>query len=155
MHILAASIKDAQLLLVAAEQAGFRESGAMNFTVSEDGDVTPMVAVRTQGLSFDAIVAYQNVDGEMFRLVDQQYLETLTNVANERFRVNNQRIDRFRSILQDRLNHHVNGKAPDKEDPQVRRARKRAEGLARQQNMQKDHHDNGVQDVEVQELFSE
>ena len=127
----------------------------MNFTVGEDGEITPMVAVRTQGLSFDAIIAFQTPDGEMFRLVDQQYLVALTDVANERFRINSQRIDRFRSILQDRLNHQVSGKDSDWEDPQIRRARKRAEGLARQRDIQKDHHENGVQDVEVQEIFSE
>lgn len=127
----------------------------MNFTIGEGGEVTPMVAVRTQGLSFDAIIAFQNPDGEMFRLVDQQYLVTLTDIANERFRVNNQRIDRFRTILQNRLNHQISSKDSDREDPQVRRARKRAEGLARQQDLRKDHHEIGVQDVEVQELFSE
>ncbi len=59
-----------------------------------------MVAVRSMGYSFDAIIGYQNSDGENIALVDEHYLHTLVGVANERFRINNERRARFHSSLQ-------------------------------------------------------
>jgi tRNA wybutosine-synthesizing protein 3 len=90
-----------------------------------------MVAVRSTGYSFDAIVGYHHDAGQNIALVDETYLRTLVNVANERFNVNTERIARFHE--------QYSPKAPsslhklDWEDADARKIRKREEGLARQQ----------------------
>ncbi|TID19356.1 DUF985 domain-containing protein [Venturia nashicola] len=136
LHLLTASLTDAQAVLSAASSAGFRESGAMGLSSSMDGTVTPMVAVRSTGLGFDSIIGYQNNDGNIRSLVTEEYLELLINTANERFKTNNERIERFRSGLT--LFYHA-GKAKNGgdsgsswEDKDERKARKREEGLAKQ-----------------------
>jgi len=123
-------------VLSAASSAGFRESGAIGLSSSADGIVTPMVAVRSTGLSFDSIIGYQNADGSINSLVTEEYLELLFNTANERFKTNTERIERFRSGI---LSYYDTGrvKSGDQpsslwEDKDARKARKRAEGLIRQ-----------------------
>jgi len=70
-------------------------------------------------------------------LVDENYLQTLVAVANERFKTNDERIARFQSALRERYNtqvtHNSGARVLDWEDTQTRRRRKREEGLARQQ----------------------
>lgn len=136
MHLLTASLSDAQAVLSAASSAGFRESGAMALSSSVDGTVTPMLAVRSTGLGFDSIIGYQNDDSSIHSLVSEEYLELLVNTANERFKTNNERIERFRSALSTSC---YAGKAKNGEsfgspweDKDARKARKRAEGLAKQ-----------------------
>ncbi|KAE9978287.1 hypothetical protein BLS_009470 [Venturia inaequalis] len=136
LHLLAASLTDAHAVLSAASSAGFRESGAMGLSSSMDGTVTPMVAVRSTGLGFDSIIGYQNIDGSINSLVTEEYLELLINTANERFKTNNERIERFRSGLSS-FYHTENAKIGGDscslwEDKDARKARKRAEGLAKQ-----------------------
>lgn len=133
---MTASLTDAQAVLSAASSAGFRESGAMGLSSSVDGNVTPMVAVRSTGLGFDSIIGYQNPDGNINSLVTEEYLELLVNTANERFKTNKERIERFRSGLLS-FHHAETAKNTDDsgsswEDKDARKARKRAEGLAKQ-----------------------
>ncbi|KAK7513754.1 methyltransferase TYW3-domain-containing protein [Phyllosticta citriasiana] len=139
LHLLTASLDDAQKVLSAALQAGFRESGAIGLTTNPDGSVTPMVAVRSIGLAFDAVVGYEDDDGKMVAVVSESYLRSLVELANERFAVNTDRIARFRSHLhkqhmesgQTRKNKKDGG---EWEDAAARRERKRAEGLKLQQS---------------------
>ena len=130
MHILSASIHDAQHVLSAALTAGFRESGAVSLG-STQGESNPIVAVRSAGYSFDAIIGYQNENGDNIALVDSNYLRTLVNIANERFKINLDRIARIRNALPE-TQQHGNSRAPDWEDADARKQRKREEGLARQ-----------------------
>jgi tRNA wybutosine-synthesizing protein 3 len=119
----------ANVVLVAANQAGFRESGAMNLSLSEDGTISPMVAVRSMGLGLDCVVGQQQEDGSITTFVDESHLEMLARVSNERFEANVERIGRFRENMRKAF-----GKVEDdtKEDFESRRRRKKAEGLARQ-----------------------
>ncbi|KAF2083206.1 hypothetical protein K490DRAFT_70042 [Saccharata proteae CBS 121410] len=145
LHLLTASLDDAQRLLSAALQAGFRESGAVSLSTNADGHVSPMVAVRSIGLTFDSVIGYQSEDGRILPVVDESYLRSLVDLANSRFVVNAERIERFRSDLnkqQLRSEMGVNGMHPrsnsaksDWEDPAIRRARKRAEGLKHQRSI--------------------
>ncbi|RYN30402.1 hypothetical protein AA0121_g3689 [Alternaria tenuissima] len=137
LHILSASMDHAQKVLIAALTAGFRESGAVSLGSPNTGDSNPMVAVRSAGYSFDSIIGYQDDDGSNVALVDQQYLRTLIKIANERFKINFDRISRFRqALLQIYEPKLLNGTKADWEDADVRKRRKREEGLARQQALQ-------------------
>lgn len=119
--------------------SGFRESGALSLTTSKTGETNPMVAVRSTGYSFDAIIGYQDDNGCKVPLVGESYLRTLVNIANERFKINKERIQRFRSSLMEQSNYDVASKVstssskPDWEDPETRKQRKRMEGLLRRQ----------------------
>jgi tRNA wybutosine-synthesizing protein 3 len=108
----------------------------MGLSSSTDGTVTPMVAVRSTGLGFDSIIGYQNADGSINSFVTEEYLELLVNTANERFKINTERIERFRSGVQSFYDpgRTKSGNGPGSlwEDKDARKARKRAEGLAKQ-----------------------
>lgn len=130
MHLLTASLADAQRVLSAALEAGFRESGAVGLKSSGDSAPTPMVAVRSTGLAFDAIIGYQDNNGINTSMVDEAYLRALVSVANDRFHVNAERIERFRSALLGRPH------ALEREDVEARRQRKRDDGLRRQRATQ-------------------
>ncbi|OCL15452.1 hypothetical protein AOQ84DRAFT_278933 [Glonium stellatum] len=145
LHILAASLEDAQRTLLAALSAGFRESGAVSLSSSGQAEVNPMVAVRSAGLTFDSIIGYQNKQGLNVSMVNERHLRMLVGIANERFRVNTERIERFRSTLLSQFKSPRTSVAefpsikPAKagyEDPDARRQRKKMEGLSRQQAMQ-------------------
>lgn len=101
-----------------------------------------MVAVRSTGYSFDSIIGYQNDGGSDIPLVDERYLQTLVAIANDRFRINTERIARFRQALMDAFSPSAVGggqKNPNWEDTDVRKQRKREEGLARQKALQLEH----------------
>jgi tRNA wybutosine-synthesizing protein 3 len=138
LHLLSASLVDAQAVLSAASSAGFRESGAMGLSTSSDGNVSPMVAVRSTGLGFDSIIGYQNANGDINSLVTEEYLELMVGTANEKFRINAERIERFKTALMSYYSpstrEPIGGRGPEFpwEDKDARRARKRAEGLAKQ-----------------------
>jgi tRNA wybutosine-synthesizing protein 3 len=99
-----------------------------------------MVAVRSTGYSFDSILGYQDENGRNIPLVDEKYLRTLLAIANDRFRINTERIARFRKALMEVFNSAAlaTGGAckPDWEDADTRRQRKREEGLARRKALQ-------------------
>jgi len=142
LHILTASPSHAQLVLGCALQAGFRESGAVNLIASRDEPVMPMVAVRSMGLTLESLIG-QQVGEDQQQLVSVQHLRTLMSVANERFVENTKRIARFQHALSATkqpppLKKNAEGQAW--EDAAARRERKRAEGLRRKAEMQKDKH---------------
>jgi tRNA wybutosine-synthesizing protein 3 len=137
---LTASTNYAQRVLTAALGAGFRESGAVSLSATKNGESTPMVAVRSTGYSFDSIIGYQNKDGHNILLVDEKYLKVLISIANDRFKINTDRITRFRSALIGAFDSSVSSAdgstKPDWEDAHARKRRKREEGLARQKLLQ-------------------
>ena len=119
--------------------AGFRESGAVSLGSSKSDEANPVVAVRSTGYSFDCIIGYQDDAGRNVSLVSESHLRMLVCIANERFKINGERIARFRTQLLE--SYHASASepgasAPDWEDADVRKQRKRAEGLARQRALQ-------------------
>lgn len=140
LHVLSASLAHAQTMLTAAMGAGFRESGALSIGSTKTGESNPMVAVRSTGYSFDAIIGYQDDQGHIIALVDEGYLRILVCIANERFNINNDRIARFRTALlaayESQNSTEAGSSKPDWEDGDARKQRKREEGLARKQALQ-------------------
>jgi tRNA wybutosine-synthesizing protein 3 len=137
LHLLSASLTDASKVLAAASAAGFRESGAMGLSANKDGSVTPMVAVRSNGLGLDSIIGYINRHEEPICIVSEEHLHLLNTIANKRFEVNTERIERFHQALLAAYapveDASIRSGGSDYEDPVGRKARKRAEGLARQE----------------------
>jgi tRNA wybutosine-synthesizing protein 3 len=83
------------------------------------------------GLALESIVGYEE-GGKGYCIVSESMLGMLLEVANERFGENGRRIERLRGLLRGlgegkEVRRSKNGDAW--EDPQVRRERKRAEGL--------------------------
>lgn len=104
-----------------------------------------MVAVRSTGLAFDTVIGYQTDDDEVpVSIVSEEYLNLMVRVSGERFRVNEERIGRFRRKLLELVRGGVKGAGEEWEDKEVRRDRKREEGLARQRALQeKDRQGSG------------
>lgn len=141
---MTASLTHAQPILAAAINAGFRESGIQSLKNLEDPNAFPMVAIRTAGLAFDSLVGVipswtqdEKAGGELeehvSRIVSEAYLELLVSIANERFKINTERLRRFEHGLFERKDSL--GQAW--EDSKSRQERKRAEGLEQQQRMRK------------------
>ncbi|KAF2199359.1 hypothetical protein GQ43DRAFT_376430 [Delitschia confertaspora ATCC 74209] len=149
LHVLTASLEEAHKLVTVAMSSGFRESGALSLLPSKTGETNPMVAVRSTGYSFDSIIGYQDVEGNNVSLVHESHLRLLVNIANERFNVNTERISRFHSSLMELQKHSITHQGPrshkslnspksDWEDLEVRRQRKKEEGLLRKRALQKE-----------------
>lgn len=126
--------------------AGFRESGIAGITSTSEAEATPHVAIRTQGLALDCIIGFlsgstsSQPDGKINMMVSEYYLRTIIRVANDRFRANEDRKERFRKHLTQSLQ---GGAEPTKtgdqgewESAEARRERKRAEGLKRKHEME-------------------
>lgn len=110
----------------------------MSLAPAKNGELNPVVAVRSTGYSYDAIVGYHDDSGDNIALVDEHYLRTLVGIANERFQVNLERITRFKDALLEQYTtsqvaQSVKSGLPKWEDAEVRKRRKREEGLARQE----------------------
>ena len=83
------------------------------------------------GLLFESLVGIES-GGKRECIVSPSYLEKLVGIANERFVENQSRIERFRSALSRVFDGQ--GVAETQWEPkELRLARKRAEGLRRQQ----------------------
>lgn len=140
LHILSASLSHAQNILAAALGAGFRESGAMSLSAPKTGETNPMVAIRSTGYSFDSIIGFHDENGRNIALVDENYLQIVVRIANDRFKINTERIKRFRSALLAAYQNDAPGvvgvSRPNWEDAELRKRRKRAEGLARKEALQ-------------------
>ena len=140
LHVLSASLEHAQRILNAGMGAGFRESGAVSLGSSKAGEANPVVAVRSTGYSFDSIIGYQDEEGRNISLIDESHMRLLVGIANERFKINVERIARFRTQLldsnQSASTTTFGASNPDWEDADARKRRKRKEGLARQRALQ-------------------
>ncbi|KAI9670799.1 MAG: hypothetical protein M1829_004688 [Trizodia sp. TS-e1964] len=132
LHIQAASHADAQRVLGAAMQAGFRESGALNLVGAGVEGAAPIVAVRSAGLGFDSVVGVLRGggQGEVCSVVDEAYLRMVVGMANERFEENERRKGKFRQLLRAGAE-----ETEGWEDRGVRSARMRGEGLARREEL--------------------
>lgn len=143
LHVMTASLRHAQRVLSAAINAGFRESGVQSLRNLDDKEACPMVAVRTSGLALESVIGYleEGSDPEDVRcIVTEGYLRIIVGLINERFEANTERIRRFRKHL---LQHHPGyglpkGDREDWEDADVRRQRKRAEGMQRRQELRRE-----------------
>jgi tRNA wybutosine-synthesizing protein 3 len=140
LHVLTASLEHAQLILRCGLQAGFRESGAINLTAGKEEPATPIVAIRSMGLALESLVGRQT-GGDTQCVVTPDYLWDLVSISNDRFAENKKRIDRFRAAIRGAL------EPPMKdghiwEDVEVRRERKKAEGLRRKAELKaRERHD--------------
>lgn len=124
---MTANLDLAQELLNVALSCGFRESGIMS-TKSP-----PMLAVRTNGLSFDSIIGFwDNQRNQIRYTVDEDYLRNLIDISNMRFKENDRRRERFLTGVAETLCRNNREGKPDWEPADVRRERLRAEGLAKQ-----------------------
>ncbi|PKY01931.1 hypothetical protein P168DRAFT_256873 [Aspergillus campestris IBT 28561] len=149
LHIMTATLNHANPVLSAASSAGFRESGLQGLRCLEGEDgPSPIVAVRSAGLSLESVIGYCEDDGDdgdddsqpvVRSLVTEEYLEMLIAISNERFAVNDERKERFRASLSKAYSVSGPGgtkskgkaKPPGWEDPEARRKRMREEGLMR------------------------
>jgi tRNA wybutosine-synthesizing protein 3 len=169
---MTATLRHAQPVLSAASSAGFRESGlqslrCLDFTTSLSDQspasdtaaaaaaTSPIVAVRSSGLSLESIIGYcedfpgapppddQHPSMLIRSLVTEEYLQMLVALANERFTANTERVKRFRQRLLELTSATSSSssaststrkkKPPDWEHPQTRRERMRAEGMRRKE----------------------
>lgn len=141
---MAATLHQAQPVLAVAAASGFRESGLQGLRCLEGEEgPSPVVAVRSSGLSLESVIGYYDDDGSAAEpvvrsLVTEEYLEMLVKMANERFAINADRRERFRvGLLQSCSPGQMSssgkgkGKPADWEDPTVRKERMRSEGLMR------------------------
>ncbi|KAL1843885.1 hypothetical protein VTJ49DRAFT_6828 [Mycothermus thermophilus] len=134
LHVLTASVEHAQLVIQAGMEAGFRETGAVSLLGRPSHEeATPMVAVRSMGLSFESLIAAET-DGVRQLIVPPQYLKTLIQIANERFIENQKRITRFDAALEAAF--AAAEKRQEREDSLARRERKRQEGLRRREELE-------------------
>lgn len=137
LHIMAASLQHAQELLPAAINAGFRESGVQSLKNLDDPNSFPMVAVRTSGLALSSLIGCMQDsknEEEIQGLVNEEYLEMLLSIANERFAQNSERVRRF----SDNLFQKESEVGSVWEDQRARQERKRAEGLKQQQRLREE-----------------
>ncbi|KUI65536.1 tRNA wybutosine-synthesizing protein 3 [Cytospora mali] len=145
LHVLTASPHHAQLILRCGLQAGFRESGAINLlpaSASPDA-VTPIVAIRSMGLGLESLIG-RETNRIKHCTVSGEYLKALIKIANERFVENARRIERFRMLLRE-ATAAGGGKARVRkgdgggewEDAEVRRERKRLEGLRKAEEVRR------------------
>ena len=146
LHVLTASHEHAQLVIQAGMEAGFRETGAVSILPAGGAgqEATPIVAVRSMGLSFESLLGIEGVDGKRSCIVSPEYVRMLVRIGNERFVENEKRISRFRTALQKAftVSSQPNGPARRKtenggvwEDPEARKQRKREEGLRMREEM--------------------
>lgn len=124
LHVFTASNAHAQLVLQAGLEAGFRESGAL---LGKDG--TPMVGIRSMGLSFESLIGIEDISGVRRCIVSPAYLDMVVKLANERFVENSSRIARLQAALNRAFGPTL--ARLDWEDADLRQARKREEGLRR------------------------
>jgi len=135
LHILASSTDAAKRVLSAAQVAGFRESGISSISgpPGKEADMV-MIAVRSTGLSTDSPIGYfeqHDDDKTLVLTVSETYIQSLVNMANEKFGTNIERTQHFRQLLLENFAPPT-GAAADWEPADVRKARKRGEGLRRQ-----------------------
>ncbi|KAF7587474.1 hypothetical protein BBP40_007195 [Aspergillus hancockii] len=149
LHVMAANLNHAHPVLSAASSSGFRESGLQSLRCLEGDDgPSPIVAVRSAGLSLESVIGYCGDDDDdatasnepvIRSLVTEEYLRMLVAISNERFSINMERKERFREALLHLYSGPKMKKKPKPsgwENAQTRRERMRAEGLMRKKLLQ-------------------
>lgn len=133
---MTASLHHAQPVLAAAINAGFRESGVQSLKNLDDPHAFPMVAVRSAGLSLSSLIGFcddHTSAGGIRAMVSEEYLHNLLEIANDRFKANQERVARFRTqVLQEKRG--KDGAVPNStwETREARRSRLRSLGLEQQ-----------------------
>lgn len=84
------------------------------------------------GLSFESIIGVMDTEGRKRSIVSLEYLKMLVRIGNERFVENAKRIGRFLEALRAEVTDDGDGEVSRAEEKELRRERKRAEGLRRQ-----------------------
>lgn len=147
-----ASVEHAQVILRCGLQAGFRESGAVQITPSNTEAATPMVAIRSMGMSFESLIGVE-VGGKRECLVSASYLDTLVQVANDRFVENEKRIARFSEAFHDaavgEAAPRLNAEGLQWEDAAARRERMKREGLERRSETRREGRASGETSQEL------
>ena len=114
----------------------------------QDPNAFPMVAIRTAGLAFESLIGVipsrkldenegEEIEEHITKFVTEAYLELLVSIANERFKINTERMRRFEQDLFKR----EEGIGDLWEDSKSRQERKRAEGLEQRRMLQKSQRD--------------
>jgi tRNA wybutosine-synthesizing protein 3 len=97
-----------------------------------------MVGIRSMGLALESVIGFES-RGKEICIVPEYQLESLVEISNDRFKENTKRMERFRALLRKRSSTgpEKQGKRDGEEweDAQVRRERKKAEGLKKAQMM--------------------
>lgn len=96
------------------------------------------------GLGLESLIGTET-NGIKRCTVPGEYLKALINIANERFEENTKRIERFRRLLKEAVEKEeaagggggAKGRGHEWEDSEVRKERKRAEGLRRAEEMRR------------------
>jgi tRNA wybutosine-synthesizing protein 3 len=110
------------------------------------------------GIALDSLIGF-HADGRQVCAVSEGSLRTLLEIANDRFRVNATRIAKFRELLIQSMSTDTGPRGRDGEkeweDVEVRRERKRAEGLRRKETLRDSKKDPIVepQDIAGLEFF--
>ena len=145
LHILCASLAHAQPILAAAISSGFRESGVQSLKNLDDTNALPMVAIRSHGLALESMIGVYSTTGEKpVSLVNEGYLKMLVNIANQRFEACEERKKRFEGAL---FNRQRGNGGVHWEDTDLRKERKRQEGLKKKEQMVFEN--NGLDVVEM------
>jgi tRNA wybutosine-synthesizing protein 3 len=102
-----------------------------------------MVGIRSMGLAVETVIGFES-DGKEFCMVPEYQLRNLVEISNDRFKENTKRIENFRRLLlqmesEKREKRSMNG--GHWEDAEVRRERKRAEGLKKAQIIKQTAHE--------------
>ncbi|KAK3336921.1 methyltransferase TYW3-domain-containing protein [Cercophora scortea] len=155
LHVLTASHSHAQRIVQAGIEAGFRETGTVSLLGRgrSNEDATPIVAVRSMGLSFESLIGVEtsahDATARRCCLVSPGYLTLLVRIANERFAENQKRIARFRAALKTAFveeQEEDGGAGGGWEDSKARSIRKREEGLRRREEMRKKDEETAAAD---------
>lgn len=128
------------MILKCGLHAGFRESGTVSLldNTTKAGEVveaaTPIVAIRSMGLSFESLIGMVDPAGRRQAIVSMDYLRMLVRIGNERFAENGKRIARFLGALRSEVQKQESGQGEGnrKSEKERRREKKMAEGLRRQ-----------------------
>lgn len=136
---------------MAAQEAGFRESGISSISEDASGRVqTVMVAVRTTGLSFDNLVGQVEDDKTIASFVEPESIQIMVSHANEHFVHNASRTKRFTEALMQRF---TTSQDDNWEQPNVRKARMREEGLKRRNELQRQKNSQSEGDGTLDEVL--
>jgi tRNA(Phe) wybutosine-synthesizing methylase Tyw3 len=106
LTVMASSTAHAQVLLQAASDAGFRETGAINLAFINDDHNEyphPMVTIRSAGLVFETLFGLQSMFGETFPLINQTALVAIASTAAARGAENLRRRSMFHEAFRTRL----------------------------------------------------
>jgi len=111
-----------------------------------------MAAIRSNGLTLDCIVAVLDADGKVQKLVSDEYIAMLVRICNLRFEENGRRISKLTKNLENALfqpkdEGEGKGRGEVWEDKEVRKARKRAQGLKAQEEARKEQAAVGGSDL--------